>query len=101
MKTKTLIFLAIATFLWACSKTEVVAPIPPVEQPKNQQVVITGSENPPEPVPISEVAPKDVHGADVSGKAQDMPEWSKEWEHTSDPIQAPAVGTVAPNPLWN
>jgi PBP1b-binding outer membrane lipoprotein LpoB len=102
MKTKIFFLLSLTMLLAACSKVEVIAPTPTVKEPTNQVVPTQSGDTLTIAAPENvEVTPKNVQGADVSGKAQDMPEWNKEWEHTSDPLQAPAAGEIAPNPLSN
>jgi hypothetical protein len=102
MKTNIFLFLTLSVLLSACSKGEVIAPPPTVEVPTNQvETTQTGDTLTIAPAVNVEVTPKNAQWADVAGKAQDVPQGSTEWEHTSDPLQAPAVGETAPSPLSN
>lgn len=79
MNTKISILVILAVFLSACSKTEVVAPTPTpvVEVPDNPiepTNTVTGDILP----PSVDIPPPNVQGAEVAGKAQDMPEGTKE-----------------------
>ena len=73
MKTKILLFVTSVMIITACTKTEVV-PSTPTPTPNNEPLTtLSGELLPQTPVNV-EVPPKDVHGADVAGKAQDVPE---------------------------
>ncbi len=96
MHTKIFILVSMLITLSACTSKEVVAPVPNPDASGVSQTVNPVSTD--VPTQVSETPPKDVHGAEVTGKAQDMPEGTKEAEHTSDPKEAQTVGDIAPNP---
>lgn len=92
MKTKISLLFLIMAMLTACSKSEVVAP-PKTEitPPPQGETSASGQETPSVPTGVVEVTPPNVQGAEVAGKAQDMPEGTKEGEHTSNPLEAPTA----------
>lgn len=89
MKTKIFILITVIASLSACTNKEVVAPTPALSSSGTNVVNQSGSSE--TPVSITEIPPQEVHGAEVTGKAQDMPEGTKEGEHISDPQEAKTV----------
>jgi hypothetical protein len=79
MKTKIFILIALITTLSACTKKEVDVPTPIPDTVQSGQVTPIVPES---PTPVVETPPPNVRGADVTGKAQDMPEATKEGEHS-------------------
>lgn len=102
MTIKIWLFISLALILTSCGKTEVTSVVPSEIPSETTETVVPKVPSGVMAEPFRENTPRDVHGADVTGKAQDVPVGTSDGiDHTSEPTSASSDGSPAPSPSSN